>query len=44
VRFDEALLSQARRNLAAFERRALDVDGRKPAAVALVLLADAPAS
>jgi len=40
VRFDEALLSQARRNLAAFERRALDVDGRKPAAVALVLLAD----
>jgi 8-oxo-dGTP pyrophosphatase MutT (NUDIX family) len=40
VRFDEALLAQARRNLAAFERRALDVDGRKPAAVALVLLAD----
>ena len=40
MRFDEALLSQARRNLAAFERRALDVDGRKPAAVALVLLAD----
>ena len=40
MRFDEALLAQARRNLAAFERRALDVDGRKPAAVALVLLAD----
>jgi 8-oxo-dGTP pyrophosphatase MutT (NUDIX family) len=40
VRFDEALLARARRNLAAFERRALDVDGRKSAAVALVLLPD----
>jgi len=40
MRFDEALLRRARRNLAAFERRALDVDGRKSAAVALVLLPD----
>jgi len=40
VRFDEALLARARQNLAAFERRALDVDGRKSAAVALVLLPD----
>jgi len=40
MRFDEALLARARRNLAAFERRALDVDGRKSAAVALVLLPD----
>jgi 8-oxo-dGTP pyrophosphatase MutT (NUDIX family) len=40
VRFDEALLARARGNLAAFERRALDVDGRKSAAVALVLLPD----
>src|SRR5262249_51848817 len=40
VRFDEALLARARRHLAAFERRALDVDGRKSAAVALVLLPD----
>jgi len=40
VRFDEALLTRARRNLAAFERRALDADGRKSAAVALVLLPD----
>ena len=40
MRFDEALLTRARRNLAAFERRALDVDGRKSAAVALVLLPD----
>jgi len=40
MRFDEALLTRARGNLAAFERRALDVDGRKSAAVALVLLPD----
>ena len=40
MRFDEALLARARRNLAAFERRALDVDGRKSAAVAVVLLPD----
>jgi 8-oxo-dGTP pyrophosphatase MutT (NUDIX family) len=40
VRFDEALLARARRNLATFERRALDVQGRKSAAVALVLLPD----
>jgi 8-oxo-dGTP pyrophosphatase MutT (NUDIX family) len=40
VRFDEALRGRARANLAAFERRAISVDGRKAAAVALVLLAD----
>ena len=40
MRFDEALLARARRNLATFERRAHDVDGRKSAAVALVLLSD----
>ena len=40
MRFDEALLARARHNLAAFERRALDVDGRKSAAVAVVLLPD----
>ena len=40
MRFDEALLTRARGNLAAFERRALDVDGRRSAAVALVLLPD----
>jgi 8-oxo-dGTP pyrophosphatase MutT (NUDIX family) len=40
VRFDEALLARARANLAAFERRAVSVAGRKAAAVALVLLPD----
>jgi 8-oxo-dGTP pyrophosphatase MutT (NUDIX family) len=40
VRFDEALLARARRNLATFERQAIEVDGRKSAAVALVLLPD----
>jgi len=40
VRFDEALRGKARANLAAFERRAIGVDGRKAAAVAVVLLAD----
>jgi len=40
VRFDEALRGRARANLAAFERRAIRVDGRKAAAVAVVLLPD----
>jgi len=40
VRFDEALRGKARANLAAFERRAIGVDGRKAAAVAVVLLSD----
>lgn len=40
MRFDEALRGKARANLAAFERRAIGVDGRKAAAVAVVLLAD----
>jgi len=40
VRFDDALLDKARANLAAFERRAAPLEGRKAAAVALVLLPD----
>ena len=40
MRFDEALRGKARANLAAFERRAIGVDGRKAAAVAVVLLSD----
>jgi len=40
VRFDATLLARARANLAAFERRTVDADGRKTAAVAIVLLAD----
>jgi 8-oxo-dGTP pyrophosphatase MutT (NUDIX family) len=40
VRFDGALLARARANLAAFERRTAAADGRKAAAVALVLLPD----
>lgn len=39
-RFDDNLLARARANLATFERRAVAADGRKPAAVAVVLLAD----
>jgi len=38
VRFDDALLERARGNLAAFDRRAVAVEGRKAAAVAVVLL------
>jgi 8-oxo-dGTP pyrophosphatase MutT (NUDIX family) len=38
--FDEALLARARANLARFDRRPLAVDGRRPAAVAVVLLPD----
>jgi 8-oxo-dGTP pyrophosphatase MutT (NUDIX family) len=41
VRFDLALLERARANLAAFDRRAAPLEGRKAAAVALVLLPDA---
>ncbi len=37
---DDALRARARANLAAFERRSLARDGRRPAAVALVLLDD----
>jgi 8-oxo-dGTP pyrophosphatase MutT (NUDIX family) len=40
VRFDDALLDKARANLAAFDRRAAPLEGRKAAAVALVLLPD----
>ena len=40
MRFDKALLGRARANLASFERRAVPVDGRKAAAVAIVLLPD----
>jgi 8-oxo-dGTP pyrophosphatase MutT (NUDIX family) len=40
VRFDGGLLEKARANLAAFERRAVAADGRKAAAVAVVLLPD----
>lgn len=39
-RFDNALQARARANLAAFPRQPLPRDGRKPAAVAVVLLAD----
>jgi 8-oxo-dGTP pyrophosphatase MutT (NUDIX family) len=41
VRFDLALLDRARANLAAFDRRPAALDGRKAAAVAVVLLPDA---
>jgi len=37
----EMLLSRARAHLSALERRALPVDGRRPAAVAVVLVRDA---
>jgi 8-oxo-dGTP pyrophosphatase MutT (NUDIX family) len=40
VRFDLALLERTRANLAAFDRRAVAVEGRKAAAVAVVLLPD----
>ena len=39
-RFGDALRERARANLAGFERTALTPDGRSPAAVAVVLLAD----
>jgi 8-oxo-dGTP pyrophosphatase MutT (NUDIX family) len=40
VRFDLALLERARMHLAAFDRRPAALEGRKAAAVALVLLPD----
>ena len=40
MRLDDALRSRAREHLQQFERRAVADDGRRPAAVALVLLAD----
>ena len=40
MRFDLALLEKTRANLAAFDRRAVAVEGRKAAAVAVVLLPD----
>ena len=40
MRFDLALLEKARANLAAFDRRAVAAEGRKAAAVAVVLLPD----
>ena len=40
MRFDETLRGRARANLTSFERRAISVDGRKAAAVAVVLLPD----
>ena len=40
MRFDLALLERARANLAAFDRRPVALDGRKAAAVAVVLLPD----
>jgi 8-oxo-dGTP pyrophosphatase MutT (NUDIX family) len=40
VRFDLALLERARANLAAFDRRPAALEGRKAAAVAVVLLPD----
>jgi 8-oxo-dGTP pyrophosphatase MutT (NUDIX family) len=39
-RFDDELRTRVRQNLAGFERRAIVPDGRRPAAVAVVLLAD----
>jgi 8-oxo-dGTP pyrophosphatase MutT (NUDIX family) len=39
-RLDDALRTRARGHLAAFERRAIALDGRRAAAVAVVLLAD----
>jgi 8-oxo-dGTP pyrophosphatase MutT (NUDIX family) len=39
-RFDDALRARARKNLADFDRRPIAPDGRRPAAVAVVLLAD----
>jgi 8-oxo-dGTP pyrophosphatase MutT (NUDIX family) len=38
--FDDALLARARLHLARFDRRTIAVDGRRPAAVAVVLLPD----
>jgi len=40
LRFDDELLGRARANLGAFDRRAAALEGRKAAAVAVVLLPD----
>ena len=40
VRFDDAFRARVRKNLAGFERRPIAPDGRRPAAVAVVLLPD----
>jgi 8-oxo-dGTP pyrophosphatase MutT (NUDIX family) len=40
LRFDAAFLARARAHLAGFHRRAIEPDGRLPAAVAVVLLED----
>ena len=40
LRFDDVLLARVRANLTGFDRRPIDVDGRRPAAVALALVAD----
>lgn len=40
ARFDETLRARARAHLAGFERRAIAAEGRRPAAVAAVLLPD----
>ena len=40
ILFDQAFQQRALANLRAFERRALDADGHRPAAVAVVLLPD----
>ena len=39
-RFDDALRARVQGHLAAFERRAVSLEGRRPAAVAMVLLPD----
>lgn len=39
-RFDDALRARVRKNLAGFSRQPIAPDGRRPAAVAVVLLAD----
>jgi 8-oxo-dGTP pyrophosphatase MutT (NUDIX family) len=40
IRFDAGLLARARAHLTAFERRGAALDGRRPAAVAVVLVPD----
>lgn len=40
MKLDDALCARARLHLATFERRSLAADGRRPAAVALVLIGD----
>jgi 8-oxo-dGTP pyrophosphatase MutT (NUDIX family) len=40
LRFDDMLLARVRANLTGFDRRPVDVDGRRPAAVAMVLVTD----